>query len=212
MIDDILFSYQKENKELMELFYNSCFMRENFPEDYSEKMHHIFAEHILLTAYRNWELFIENIFISYMLGDFSKMGNPVKRFVYPNDEEHAYKMIKSVRLYPEWSNIEDILTYAENFFENSGSFIYLKTMKGELNSMKKIRNAIAHNSLRAKQEFENLVQGKVGFLPSKITPAEFLTNYRIGKKKTDMLYIEYYIDYLKNAAEMLVQYDAENTV
>ena len=212
MIDEILFSYQKENDELLELFYSSCAMKERFPEAYSEKMHYIFVEHILLTAYRNWEFFIEKVFIRYMLGDFSKKGKPVQRFVYPKDENHAYEMIKNVRLYPDWSDIDIILTYAENFFEDGGAFIYLRTMKGELYSIKKIRNAIAHNSLKAKREFENLVQGKIGFLPNNITPADFLANHKIGKKKTDMLYIEYYIDFLKNAAEMLVQYNAENTI
>lgn len=212
MIDEILFNYQKENDELLELFYSSCAMREKFPEAYSEKMHYIFVEHILLTAYKNWEFFIENIFIRYMLGDSSKEGNPVHRFVYPKDEEHAYKMIKNVRLYPDWSDINAVTTYAENFFEEGGAFAYLRTMKGELYSIKKIRNAIAHNSLNAKREFENLVLGKIGFLPNNITPANFLANYKMGKKKTDVLYIEHYIDYLKNAAELLAQYNTRNTI
>ena len=38
----------------------------------------------------------------------------------------------------------------------------LLTLKGDINAVKKIRNAIAHTSRKAREDFENLVRGKVG--------------------------------------------------
>lgn len=71
----------------------------------------------------------------------------------------------------------------QNFFENGGSFKLLKTLKGELYSIKKIRNAIAHTSKKAKQDFENLVRGKVGHLPTDISPVKFVSEYKKGVNK-----------------------------
>ena len=111
-----------------------------------------------------WERFLENIFIEYMLGAKSEKG---------------------------------------------GAFEILKTMKAELTSLKKVRNSIAHISLRAKKDFENLVQGKIGYLPDDITPSKFLIEYKVEKKKSSPTYCEHYILYLKNLAKMIVEYNGE---
>lgn len=72
--------------------------------------------------------------------------------------------------------------------------------------LKKVRNAIAHTSIQAQKDFENLVQGKVGYLPEGISPAKFLIEFKMGKQKNAPTYCEYYISYLKNTAKILVEY------
>lgn len=98
---------------------------------------------------------------------------------------------------------------ANDFFEACGPFEILKTLKSEITSLKKIRNAIAHSSSRAKGEFEKLVQGKIGYLPDKIIPATFLIDYKVGRRRDSDTYCEHYIRYLKDTAEVLVEYHRE---
>jgi len=85
----------------------------------------------------------------------------------------------------------------------------LNTMKAEINAIRKVRNAIAHTSKSATQKFEDLVRGKVGYLPEGITPAKFLSEHKIGKKKKDPTFCEHYIYYLKSVANVLVEYNNE---
>lgn len=61
----------------------------------------------------------------------------------------------------------------------------LLTLKGDINAVKKIRNAIAHTSRKAREDFENLVRGKVGHLPNDITPAKFVSEYKTGNRRAD---------------------------
>lgn len=111
--------------------------------------------------------------------------------------------------YPDWTEVDKILINAENFFEDGGSFKLLKTLKGDINAFKTIRNAIAHTSKKARKDFENLVRGKVGHLPENITPAIFVSEHRAGKRKTDPTYFQYYVEFLRDSAIMLVEYKAD---
>jgi hypothetical protein len=141
-----------------------------------------------------------------MMGEKSISGDSVNLYVHPVDEEHAYKLIKSTNLYPEWSDIDKVLINAFNFFEDGGSFIILSTMRTELNALKKIRNCIAHSSIKAFQDFENLVRGNIGYLPINISTASYVIDYSPKSVKPKCSYYEFYLQYLKDASTMLVEY------
>lgn len=179
---------------------------ENKLDGFSADMKNMIIENIIMTVSSAWERFLEDIFVAYMQGNKSDNGCAVVTYVTPNDDEHAYNLIKNVTVFPDWTDIRKILTNAENFFENGGPFSILRTLNADLNAVKKIRNAIAHASKKARTDFENLVRTKVGHLPNDITPAKFLSEYKIGNRRTDPTYFEYYIDFLKNSATMLVEY------
>ena len=123
-------------------------------------------ENIILTVYSSWEKFLEDTFISYMQGNISENGTAITVYVSPTSDDHAYNLIKNVTTYPDWTDVNKIMITAGNFFENGGPFQLLLTLKGDINAVKKIRNAIAHTSRKAREDFENLVRGKVGHLPN----------------------------------------------
>ena len=83
-------------------------------------------------------------------------------------------------------------------------------MKAEINAIRTVRNAIAHTSKSATKKFEDLVRGKVGYLPEGMTPAKFLSEYKVGKKKNDPTFCDHYIDYLKSVAGVLVEFKTES--
>lgn len=206
-LDDYLREFEEDCDNSLDVYYNTLQMHNEQSVIFTEMMRNMLVEYVILKLFGKWERFLENIFIEYMMGNKSSQGKSVIRYVAPINKEHAYRMIRNVTLYPDWSDIEKILTNAENFFEKGGAFAVLKTMKAEITSLKKVRNAIAHTSFRAKQDFEKLVQGKIGYLPEGITPANFLIEFRTGKRKMDPTYCEHYILYLKGTAKMLVQFN-----
>lgn len=179
------------------------------PEKFTEELRDMVVGYVILNIFSLWEKFIEDIFIAYMLGKASSMGNPCERYVFPVDEVHAYQMIKGINQYPEWSNVDTIQVYANNFLKDGKPFSKLLEMQDALKSLKKIRNALAHSSKDAKRKFENLVQGKLGRLPDGITPVRFLIEHRTGRTRNSSYYYEYYIDFLKETAGYLVENPSE---
>lgn len=207
-LDKLLVEFKMECDSNLNLYATSLQLHSEHSDLFSETMRNMIVEHAILKMFGTWERFLEDIFIEYMLGGYSRTGQIVNRYVAPVDRDHAYKMIQNVNLYPDWSDIDKVLTNARNFFENGGSFEILKTVKAELTSFKKVRNSIAHISIKAKTDFENLVRGKVGYLPDGITPAKFLIDFKPIKERNAPTYYEHYITYLKDTAKMLVEYSS----
>ena len=205
-LDKLLLEFEEECDNNLGVYFTSLQLYNEHSDLFSETMRNMIVEYTILRLFGKWEKFLEDIFIEYMLGGHSQHGDSVNRYVNPLDKEHAYRIIQNVNLYPDWSDVGKILTNARNFFENGGAFEILKTIKSEITSLKKVRNAIAHTSTRAQKEFENLVQGKVGYLPEGILPAKFLIEFKTGRRRNDPTYFEHYISYLRNTAKILVEY------
>lgn len=196
----------------LEQYFETVRFNSEHPELFSEEMKNMLVEYGILQFFGQWECFIEQCFIGYMLGGKSTSGDSPNRYVFPIDAEHAYKIVQNVNQYPDWTDIDKIVTNANNFFENGGPFAPLNTMKGTLNEIKKVRNAIAHTSKNAKRAFENLVRSKVGHAPDGITPAKFLSEQKIEKRKNAQMYYEYYINYVKSTANLLCSFSKKNDV
>lgn len=213
ILDNYLNDFISKCDWALEVYFDALSLyNENKAEGFTVDMKNMIIENLILNIYSSWEKFLENIFIAYMQGNISDKGVPITRYVSPINDEHAYNIIKNITLYPDWTDIDKILINAQNFFENGGSFKLLKTLKGELYSIKKIRNAIAHTSKKAKQDFENLVRGKVGHLPTDISPVKFVSEYKKGENKDSPTYFEYYINFLKDSATMLVEFQNDDVV
>ena len=213
MLDQHLAVFRAKCDWALQLFYDTVSLyNENKAAGFTADMKYMIIENIILQLWCSWEKFLEDIFIAYMLGDQSVRGSAVKVYVSPVDEQHAYRLIKNIMTYPEWAEISKIQINAENFFENSGPFILLPTLRADINGLRKIRNAIAHSSKKAQEDFENLVRGRVGHLPDHITPAKFVSEYKVGPRRSDPTFFQYYVEFLKGSAAMLVEYDPDSNI
>lgn len=208
-LDVFLEEFQEECDNALNLYHTALALYNTQPEVFSEGMKNMLTESVILQLFGRWERFLESIFIEYMCGAKSVNGSAAVRYVFPISPEHAYQLVQNVNAYPDWADLEKVLKNANNFFENGGPFGVLNTMKAEINAIRKVRNAIAHTSKSATEKFEDHVRGKVGYLPEGITPAKFLSEHKTGKRKKDPTFCEHYIEYLKNTAEILVEYNNE---
>lgn len=196
ILDDHLTNFRSKCDWALQVYFDTVSLfNENQVNGFTADMKYMIIENIILTVYSSWEKFLEDTFI-----------------VSPTSDDHAYNLIKNVTTYPDWTDVNKIMINAGNFFENGGPFQLLLTLKGDINAVKKIRNAIAHTSRKAREDFENLVRGKVGHLPNDITPAKFVSEYKTGNRRADPTFFEYYVNFLKDSAAMLVEYQADTGV
>lgn len=132
-------------------------------------------EQAFIKVFIEWELFLENSTIAYTLGECSTKGVSLKCYIFPKDEEHANQLIKGAALYPDWSNMEAVIELEKSLFEDG--FPYVRALQGfssKYKEMKKVRNHIAHQSIKSSEAFKSLIRGVLSASDVGITPAEFL--------------------------------------
>lgn len=207
ILDTHLANFKAKCDWALQVYFDSVALyNQNQVNGFTADMKYMIIENLILNVWCSWEKFLEDIFVAYMRGNQSDNGSAITVYASPINDEHAYNLIKNITTYPDWTDISKIMINADNFFENGGPFKLLHTLKGNINAVKKIRNAIAHTSKRAREDFENLVRGKVGHLPSNITPAKFVSDYKTGNRRVDPTFFEYYVNFLKDSASLLVEY------
>jgi len=133
------------------------------------------AFHKVFIAY---EVFLENIFVGYMLGAESPQKYKPHRYVSPQDEAHARKMIlQDYSGYADWSTPSKLINRAEYCFKNGEPFKSgMSAMYSVAQDIKTIRNAISHKSIKTHDKFKEVVRRYLVTLPAgqKITVGWFL--------------------------------------
>lgn len=160
-----------------------------------------------LKMYREWEWFLEETFILYMLGGKTDSGYSPNCYVKPRDKQHAYELIKGGARYPSWQNLDFIREKAELFFENGSPFkeiLYDKVnIKDALFQMTKLRNVVAHTSQKALEDYKSVIRNEIGSSPN-ILVGEFLFKMKNDKGRK-LSYISYYREILKVASDEIVK-------
>jgi len=157
------------------------------------------VEYNFLTIFLSWESFLENVFVLYLCGMPGLNGLSVNSYVVNIDRGRAYKMLKGIKEFPDWTNTDFIATMAKTYFVNENPFAFLA---GEtvLIHNKKVRNRISHVSEKCKREFENIVLNYTGMPSTTGSVSDFLLTYCEEFKST---YFLYFINKLKKYAELL---------
>src|SRR3989344_1293832 len=81
------------------------------------------TELAFLKIFVAYEIFIEEAFIGYMLGQTSRNKFKPKKYVLPKDEQHARKMtLQDYSEYTDWASPDKIKRRAEYCFKNGEPF------------------------------------------------------------------------------------------
>lgn len=150
-----------------------------------------------------WEKFLENSVIAYCLNERSLQGNIPPHYINPTDEEHANNIIKGESVYFDWSKSDNIKNMAQRIFENGEPYIsVLSGINTILIEIKKVRNNIAHNSLKSNNEFDTLIRNVLSPSYVGLTTAQFL----LAKKGSQPVFWDMYLTYLKNAVMRIAKF------
>lgn len=161
-----------------------------------------------VSAYTEWEHFLEDITIAYALGKESLCGHCPQRYVLPEDKDHADQLITSSTAYFDWSKIDDVVKLEKSFFHNGDPFVAaIQGFRSKYNDMKKVRNVIVHNSIKSRDQFDTLVRNALRASSVGISPVEFL----LSKKNNNPFFYNIYITHIKNAATLIANYSPAPT-
>jgi len=144
------------------------------PTNLSSKHKETIVEWAFVNLHAEWENFLENCFVTYMLGDRTDSGYAPVRYIFPKDELHALGIILAGRDFFQWTKPIRVRDQSMLCFENGEPFRSILESTIELNEMTIIRNAIVHKSATAMDKFKTLVRDKLKTLPSAMTPGVFL--------------------------------------
>jgi|ERR1700724_1585811 len=129
-----------------------------------------------LKAFLAWEVFLEESFVLYLVGQGSPRGRAPRRFAFPPNLRAAKEwVIPEERSFAKWTDPKRVSERAERFFRNGLPFSpVLRGSQNALDEARTIRNAVAHVSSSARDNFERLVRTKLGTLPPRMTIGGFL--------------------------------------
>jgi len=161
------------------------------------------VEWAFVNVLTTWENFLENCFLTYMLGAQTASGYGPVRYVFPNDKQHALGVILAGREFFQWTNPKKVKEQADLCFENGEPFrTVLDPATADLMEMNTIRNTIVHRSMVALENFKILVRDKLKTAPLGIRPGVFLTTTR--PKTLQTTFLSSYCNKLRLIAKKIV--------
>ena len=126
-------------------------------------------------VYLAWESFLEESFILHLLGARVGGKRAPHRFAFPPSETAAKEwVIPESQRYARW-DATMVSSRALRFFR--GGYPYTETLRSSqsvLDEARTIRNAVAHDSEKARHKFEDLLRRQKQTIPIRSTVGAFL--------------------------------------
>jgi hypothetical protein len=160
------------------------------------------SELAFLRVFMAWEVFLEDSFTRFMCGASSLSGSRPKSYVRPLNIDHARDLIIGPKLrFADWSDPQVVIGRANLIFATGEPFATpIKAATRELNEMRTIRNYIAHRSVYSREQFNRLVQVRLG-VARKFAPGVFLLTPSPVPLQT---YLDYFSSYISTAAQQIL--------
>ena len=165
---------------------------------YNFKMHSAIVEHCFMQIFLAWEFFLEKSFLLYLNNACDMKGETYVRYGLPVDNEHAYSMVKGMKQYPDWTNLNEINTLSNIYFKDSGPYNLLTSNPVELAHIKTIRNKISHVSEKSTRTFNSLLVQTIT-RSTNVSVCDFLISFKNGSET----YYTYYTYILKSYVEAI---------
>ncbi len=173
----------------------------------TRRLEAVLHEAAFLRAFVAWERFLEETFLSYLMGQKSISGRSLHRYYQPPNASSAWNLLAMMsgrRPYLDWTEATEVAKRAKVVFRNGGWFVRLTAQNSILQDMKKLRNAISHDSDDARAKFEGLVRRELRTLPSGCTPGSFLgTPDRASPARASFL--DKYLDVIEALAQDILR-------
>lgn len=137
---------------------------------------HQLTESIFFNLYRDFEIFIRDIFLLYCQGKRPLSGKKVESYLMPKSFVHAEDMIRSSMPFLDWTSVSVVIDRADAYLKDGFPVkIPYSTNRTKLEDYKKIRNHIAHNSVQSLSQYKKVLLRYLGVIPLRApVPGEFL--------------------------------------
>lgn len=137
---------------------------------------HLLTEAVFFAAFRAYEQFLRNVFLLYCCGHQASGRKVVQSYLRPKTIEHAEMLVKSSMRVLDWSSPDILIERAEAYLKDGYPMkTPLSTNLVSLQTLKKLRNHIAHMSGESTVEFKKVVKTHYATVPLRLLrPGEYL--------------------------------------
>lgn len=165
----------------------------------------IIAELAFLKVFTEWEFFLEESFIRYLVGGLTPSGYCPKRYVNPPNMEIAKKILNGDnKAYINWNSAASVVNRAKIFFDDGEPYrSAIQTAMVNLDEMNVIRNRIAHKSKHSKDKFSEFTRRKFGYGVRGMTPGKFLL--ATSTDNPGITFLEGYIIVIQVASQSIIR-------
>ncbi|CAI8819830.1 hypothetical protein [Pseudomonas chlororaphis] len=167
---------------------------------------HLLYEAIFLRLFRAYENLLESAFISYLTGEPTTGGVPVRSHVTPTDRDHARALVTSSQPFLDWTSPPVVMKRAETYIVDGDPIrAAIAASQSHLQQAKKIRNHIAHNSTESEKEFNKIVVQLLLTPPmSKLSAGELLSCTPTAGPCARKEILSFFLEKLESTARALV--------
>lgn len=171
----------------------------------SQRRRDAITELAFLRAFLAWETFLEECFVLYLSGQKAPRGRPPARYAFPPNQKTAMEwLVPEGRRYARWTIAAEVSSRAERFFRDGRPFApILRGNQSVLDETRIVRNAVAHDSANAQEQFEALVRNRLGVLPPKLTIGGFL-GMTVPGRTPPSSFLDFYGGRIEFAAQQIV--------
>jgi hypothetical protein len=136
----------------------------------------LIGELAFLRCFLAWEIFLEEIFMSYAHGHAAPDGTVYPCYVTAPTHSHTRDIVRGEgRGFASWASPSQVTARARLFFKDGEPFeSALGTVDTPLTDMVTVRNRIAHRSGSAATKFLALVRQRQGSVQPGMSPGRFL--------------------------------------
>ena len=168
----------------------------------TEAQMYLISEAIMFKGFSSYERLLEEIFVLYCRGMKDVKGRTIKSYIHPENAGHARSILKSSMNFLEWNSVDTVISRCDVYLEDGNPIkSALAANRASLEIIRKIRNAIAHNSDEAWAQYRKVLISELGALPLKVPKVgEFLVTTNKKSGKPQKVYLTTYLDVLENTA------------
>lgn len=128
-----------------------------------------------------WEVFLEEVFVRYLLGHTSTAGKGAQRLALPPNDQHAIELLIGTQKYVDWANPEIVRKLAKLVFINGDPILpIIGSIQTDLFDLKTVRNGAAHLTSTTSKQLDALASRKLGGARVNIAVSDFLSSVDPG--------------------------------
>ena len=162
------------------------------------------VELAFMKVFLTWEGFLEEAFILYLLGRESPTGYAPVRHAIPMNRQHAVELLASDARHTDWTAANRVVSRATRFFKGGRPFVnVIRPQTNLLDNLKKIRNALSHESTEAAEKFETFVRNELTFFPPGMIPGTFLATLK-PHHAPPKTYLQFYAENFRSMAKAII--------
>lgn len=149
-----------------------------------------------------WERFLEQSFLSYLVGETTVSGAHVATYLAPPSFDHANRVLIGTQRYVDWGNPEIVVKLADLYFPSGAPYkAALAAIQGDLYDLRAVRNAAAHLSTSTSVQLDGVALRRLRKPISGITVYDLVTAPDPGASGKTVM--QSFVDVLTAAAALI---------